>query len=92
MQVASGLNATGNDDDTVEFVQAIKQGVGPNTKDFFQAQKKINAIAAKATRPTKGVAGEGEASKDMLEAAKDMLGALKGVSSALADAPELKGM
>ena len=89
--VADAIRETGGDeDDTIEFVQAVKQGVQDSNKDFFQAQKRINAVAAKAAKPVRAVAEPDEASKDMLEAAKDMLSALKGVSAALSDAPELQ--
>jgi hypothetical protein len=89
--VAAAIKETGGDeDDTIEFVQAVKQGVQESNKDFFQAQKRINAVASKASKPVHAVSDD--SSKDMLEAAKDMLSALKGVSSALSDAPELKGI
>jgi RNAse (barnase) inhibitor barstar len=89
-QVAEELGNQGEDDSKFEFVQAVKQGISPAHKDFFQSQKRLTTIAVKATKPTLAVNQEG--SKDMLEAAKDMLSALKGISTSLSDAPELKGV
>jgi len=106
-QVAEDLAKEGEEESKIEFVQAVKQGISPAHKDFFQSQKRLSTIAVKAVKPTLAVNQEGKSftfteevkmltftvgGKDMLEAAKDMLSALKGISTSLSAAPELKGV
>jgi len=58
-QVVRDLQDQGDEEAKVEFVQAVKQGISPAHKDFFQSQKRLSTIAAKATKPTTAVADGG---------------------------------
>lgn len=76
-------------DDKAELISAVKQGMSSMAKDFFQSQKRLNAIIKPKAKLEK-ISTESE-SKDLLQAAKDMLSALKGISDVISEAPELQG-
>lgn len=77
-------------EEKAEFISAIKQGMSPMAKDFFQSQKRLNAMVVKPKAKLEKLSNVDSENKDLLEAAKDMLGALKGISAVISEAPELK--
>lgn len=76
-------------DEKLEFVSAVKQGLEPSHKDYFQSQKKLATIVNKPKAVLNEI-HEDDGSKDMLGVAKEMLSALKDISQSLETAPELR--
>lgn len=69
------------EDAKAEFVTAIKQGLGPSHKDFFESQKRLSVLSRPKATLVEAVEDDG--SKDLIAAAKSMLSALSGISDAL---------